>query len=67
MISKYAITVFAAAVMSAMVVGSSATAAEKPAALGLAAKTDALTVKTCGGKNIELSAEEKRSLDLHNA
>ncbi|MGI8911147.1 MAG: CAP domain-containing protein [Rubrobacteraceae bacterium] len=68
MISKYAFTVFAAAVVATMAaVGSSAIADEKPAALGGLAQKDALTVETCGGKSIELKAEEKKSLDLHNA
>jgi len=69
MISKYAFTVFAAAVVATMAaVGSSTIAvAEKPAALGVAAQKDTLTVETCGGKSIELKAEEKKSLDLHNA
>jgi len=68
MISKYAITVFAAAVVAAMVaVGSSAIAAEKLRSPGAAAQEDTFTVATCGGRTIELNAEEKRSLDLHNA
>jgi uncharacterized protein YkwD len=60
MISKYAISVFAA-VFAALVAGSSAIASEKLPA----SRNDA--VPTCGGRTIGLNAEEKRSLELHNA
>lgn len=67
MISKYIVIVFAAAAMAVMVVaGSSATASEKPAP-ALEARGNTFIVPTCIGRTIELNAEEKRTLDLHNA